>query len=140
MSDRPLPPVVGGTENALRALLVEALDASPISGYEAWIYLNVAAGAEASEKITEHVSEVLKQPVVTVAATRSSLIDRGLLDASDRLTPAGRAELDRARALVSSITSEIVDGIEPAKLRATIETLEVVRERAERQLRTLQAG
>ena len=40
---QPLPPMIGRTENTLRALLNRALEASMISGYEAWVVLNRAA-------------------------------------------------------------------------------------------------
>ena len=131
MPARPLPPAIGATENALRPLLTHALAGSLIGGYEEWVYLNVQERADDPALVEELVADVLKQPREVVAAARARLVDSGLLDTEDTLTASGREQVNLCRDTVSEITQALITGIDPAAVQATIDTLDIVRTRAE---------
>ena len=131
MPARPLPPAIGATENALRPLLTHALAGSLIGGYEEWVYLNVQERADDPALVEELVADVLKQPREVVAAARARLVDSGLLDTEDTLTASGREQVNRCRDTISEITQALIAGIDPAAVQATIDTLDIVRTRAE---------
>ncbi len=131
MPARPLPPVIGATENALRPLLTHALAASLIGGYEEWVYLNVRERSDDPALVEELVGDALKQPGEVVTAVRARLVDSGLLDTEGSLTASGREQVNRLRETVSEMTQALTAGIDPASLQATIDTLDIVRTRAE---------
>jgi len=131
---RPLPPVIGATENALRPLLARALAGSLIEGYDEWVYLNIQERADDPAQVEELVADALKQPCEAVVAVRSRLVDAGLLDTEGLLTAAGREQLNRCRELVSETTQALIAGIDPAAVQTTIDTLDTVRTRAEQLL------
>ena len=131
MPARPLPTVVGATENALRKLLTHALAGSRIGGYDEWVYLNVQEQAGDPARVEELVADALKAPREVVAAARDRLVDAGLLDVEGSLTGSGREELHRCRDTVTEITRALTAGIDPAVVQATIDTLDIVRTRAE---------
>lgn len=131
MPARPLPPVIGATENVLRPLLTHALAGSLIGGYEEWVYLNVRERADDPALVEELVADALKQPREVVTAARARLVDSGLLDTEDLLTASGREQVNRCRDAVSEITQALIAGIDPAAVQATIDTLDIVRTRAE---------
>ncbi len=134
MPARPLPAAVGATENALRPLLGRALAASLIPGYDEWVYLNVQERADDPARVEELVADALKAPREVVVAARVRLVDAGLLDVEGLPTGTGREELNRCRGTVTEITRALTDGIDPAAMQATVDTLDVVRARAEQLL------
>ncbi len=131
MLARPLPPVIGATENALRPLLAHALAGSLIGGYDEWVYLNIQERADDPARVEELVADALNQPCETVAAARTRLVDAGLLDTEGLLTGSGREQLNLCRELVSETTQALTAGIDPAAVQTTIDTLDAVRARAE---------
>lgn len=131
MPTRPLPPVIGATENALRPLLTHVLSGSLIGGFDEWAYLNIQDGAGHPTQVEAQVADALKQPREAVATIRSRLVNAGLLDASGSLTTVGREQLSDRRGLIAQTTQALTDGIDPAAVQTTIETLETVRTRAE---------
>ena len=130
MPIRPLPPVIGGTELALRRLLADALAASPIAGYDQWIYLNLHGRADDPAQLDELVSDALGQPAEVAAGIRGDLVEAGVLDAGGSMTEAGRQVLRHCREVVAGITEALVAGIDDAALEVTVATLETVRRRA----------
>ena len=131
MPARPLPPVVGATENALRPLLTHALAGSLIGGYDEWVYLTVQQRADDSARAEELEADALKQAGEVVAAARTRLVDAGLLDSDGLLTGLGREQVTRCRDRVSEVTQALTAGIDPAAVQTTIHTLDMVRTRAE---------
>ena len=131
MPARPLPPVIGVTENALRPLLTHALAGSLIGGYAEWVYLNIQERADDPARVEELVADALKQPREVVAAARTRLLDAGVLDTDGSLTGSGREQLNRCRDMVSAITQALTAGIDPAAVQTTLDTLDTVRARAE---------
>ena len=134
MPARPLPPAIGATENALRALLVHVLAGSLVSGYDEWVYLNIQERADDPARVDGLVADALKQPHAVVAAARTRLVGAGLLDSDGSLTGSGREQLERCRAMVSEMTQALTAGIDPAAVQTTIDTLDIVRTRAEQLL------
>src|SRR5579875_411133 len=131
MPTRPLPPVIGATENALRALLNGVLAESSIGGFHEWVYLNIQEGANDPLRAEELIADSLTQGHDAVAAIRTRLVDAGLLDVDGSLTALGREQLRSCRELVAQITQTLTDGIDPAAAQTTIETLATVRSRAQ---------
>lgn len=131
MPARPLPPIVGATENALRPLLTQIVARSPIGGYDEWVYLNVRDTADDPAQVENLVADALKRSRDDVGAARTRLSEAGLLDTQGALTPAAREQLTRCRELVAQTTQTLTSGIDPAAVQTTIETLEIVRTRAE---------
>lgn len=131
MPTRPLPPVIGATENALRPLLAHVLAGSLIGGFDEWVYLNIRDGADDPTRVEELVADALKQPREVVATIRTRLVDASLLDADGSLTAIGREQLSNRRGLVAQTTEALTVGIDPAAVQTTIETLDTVRTRAE---------
>ena len=134
MPAQPLPPAIGATENALRALLVHVLAGSLIGGYDEWVYLNIHEQADDPARVDGLVADALKQPHAVVAAARARLVDAGLLDSHGSLTGSGREQLDRCRVMVSEMTQALTAGIDPAAVQTTIDTLDTVRTCAEQLL------
>ena len=69
-----------------------------------------------------------------VAAARARWVGAGLLDSDGSLTASGREQLDRCRTMVSEMTQALTAGIDPAAVEARIDTLDIVRTRAEQLL------
>lgn len=136
MPTRPLPPVIGATENALRSLLTRALTGSRIDGYEEWVYLNIRDTTDRPAEAERLITDALEQPHDRVAATRTRLVEAGLLNSDGSLTAAGHEQLDDCRQAVARTTQALVAGIAPAVLQATIDTLDTIRSRAEQLLLT----
>lgn len=134
MPARPLSPVIGATENALRRLLIDALAGSPIGGYDEWIYLHVQGHTADPAQLDAAVSEALGQPAEGVVSVRTALVDAGVLGADGSPTGTGRDELHRCREMIAGITEALTAGIDPAAVQTTIDTLDTVRGRAERLL------
>ncbi len=138
MNDRPLPTVIGPTENALRRLLHKTLVGSPIGNYAQWVAMNYAdrEPLDASE-FTVRVAEELKDSPQSINREVQQLVSGGLLQASAAgytLTQFGRNALREGRKLVRSATARLMDGVAELDVEATVRTLDRVRANAEREL------
>lgn len=135
---RPLPTVIGPTENALRALLVQSLSGTAISTYEAWVTMNLAANADpdgaGAASWRAAVAEGLAKPVAYVDGVVDRLRDAGLMDGAGALTDRGRAELAAARAAVGKVSSAVVEDIPQPDQETARRVLDEIRRRAERRL------
>lgn len=130
---RPLPTVIGPTENALRALLVGVLVPTRITGYAEWVAINAAAAHAATPGAPwkESLGESLGIAPDAVDAVLDRLAAAGLLGRDSALTPLGTAELTHARAAVSAATALVMEGIGDDELQAARRVLDLVRARAQ---------
>ncbi|MBD8078678.1 hypothetical protein [Cellulosimicrobium arenosum] len=127
MNGRPLPTVVGPTENALRALLVRTLRDTEIRGYDEWVVLSMTAGGAPPHAVVR----ALGAPDAHVSAVADALARRGLLADRTTLTARGHDVLDAARALVGHATAPLSAGIAPEHVQITTQVLDTLRTRAE---------
>ena len=137
-SSRPLPTVIGPTENALRALLAKILSRTSIKTYTAWVVLNAASGAAASAAVgpwRDAVADALKAELGQVDEVVAKLCSAGLLSPEGSMTARGAAELAAARANVLAATSHLVDGLSEEAQATARHVLDHVRRQAEAQLR-----
>jgi DNA-binding MarR family transcriptional regulator len=139
---RPLPTVIGPTENALRALLLLTLSTTPIRDYVEWAALNlVDQDRSTGEEVVDAVRIPLKVDRRTAHRLLDDLADRGLLarEASTWvLTPTGATVLQNTRARVAAATTRVVDGLPPADVEVAVRVLDHVRSRAEDELDVMQ--
>lgn len=130
---RSLPPVVGSTENALRALLESLLASTPLESAQHWIALNVAAGASREDAI----SKTLKTDLATTRDLLAGLSSAGLLEhVADtwRATTKG-AELIRELSItIAVVTDGLVLEAPPEDIDTTIRVLNQLRTNAEQVL------
>lgn len=134
MSQRPLPTVIGPTENALRELLTQTLASTRIDDYPAWVVINAASGAgpDAPRGSWQRgVADALKIEPDDIDTVIARLRAAGLLDDDDTLTEAGATELAAARSVVAATTSLLVGGISDAEQESTRRVLDRIRRRAE---------
>ncbi|GAB10571.1 hypothetical protein GOARA_061_00100 [Gordonia araii NBRC 100433] len=112
---RPLPALVGATENTLRALLTATLSTTPIKTYPAWVVLSAAPSHDTRDATAGHwlarVSEVLKVEPGLVDEVLTQLNRDGLVTADNSLTPRGEAELSSARIAVATATAKLIEGV-----------------------------
>ena len=132
--ERPLPTVIGPTENALRALLTKTLTTTKIRTYPAWVVLNATAAADASD-VSEGwqlaVSDALKVAPDVIDGVLAQLAADGLAGVDGSLTPLGAAELAAARLAVAETTARLIDGVSPEDQAAARGVLDHLRRRAE---------
>ena len=130
MSDRPLPTIIGPTENALRALLVHTLADTNIASYEDWVLLNMTVGGAPTRAIATalRVSESEVQAAADALISQNAFSDRSTLSAN------GLTQLEAGRARVAKMTELLTAGIPEEHLRLCAHVLEIVRTRAESQL------
>lgn len=132
---RPLPTVIGPTENALRALLTNTLSATRIKTYPAWVVLNAAANAEAAAAASDSwrraVGDALKVAPIGVDEVLAQLAAAGLVSVSGSLTALGATELATARVAVARTTAVLVDGINEDEQAVARQVLERIRHQAE---------
>lgn len=134
---RPLPTVIGPTENALRALLSTTLRSTAIDGYEEWVALNMAASPADEPPLIDRLSAALHVESSFAAQVLESLRDDGLLErGASTATAQGEAELRAGRALVSTVSEKLVEGVAGDELEVAIRVLDRVRARAEELLTT----
>ncbi len=129
---RPLPTVIGPTENALRALLTKILSTTRIKTYPSWVVLNAAASGENWQPA---VADALKIELSDVDKLLGELRAVGLMADNAALTRAGATELASARSAVSATTSRLVDGISAEEQATAHFVLDQVRGKAEELLR-----
>jgi hypothetical protein len=135
MTHRPLPTLIGPTENSLRALLTQTLDGTQIDGYDEWVYLNMTDGGVAVEQI----AIVLRRPRDELDVLAIRLQARGLLTSTAELTPVGQEQLKQGRALVNRMTEKLTTDLEPEQQRICAEVLDIIRMRADRELASVSA-
>jgi DNA-binding MarR family transcriptional regulator len=126
---RPLPIVIGSTENALRALLVSLIDSTPVASYEQWVAINVVADSGVDDHIATIASALHRAPDESLALVEV-LEDRGLVERRDerwRLTTQGASVLAALRDDVSDVTARIVAGLADRDVDATRRVLDTVR-------------
>lgn len=137
-ANRPLPTVIGPTENALRALLQKTLDRSPIGHYPQWVAMNLADRESLSAPdFTVRLAEELKGSAASADRTVQQLVNGGLMHASAdgcTLTQSGEKSLREGRRVVKSATDRLAEGIAQQDIEITIRTLDIVRTNAEREL------
>ena len=132
---RPLPTVVGPTENALRALLMRLLATTPLDSYRQWAALNLVDRHTGDHKaLVGLVVEALGVDDTDVGTILRTLEDRGLLhrvNGAWRLSPGGADLLSLERQRVAAVTARLLDGIAAADLDTAVRVLDQVRERAQ---------
>ncbi|WP_040165286.1 hypothetical protein [Microbacterium gorillae] len=136
MSDsRPLPTVIGPTENALRALLTRTLSMTPIAGYTAWVVLNTAEKVGHESELRGAVESQLHAEPAVIDHAIADLRERGMLGADgEGITSTGAAVLESARADVRAVTQGLVGDVTEADQEATRRALDAIRRRAEQGL------
>lgn len=134
-AQRPLPTVIGPTENALRALLTKILSSTQIKTYSAWVTLNAVANAGPSSANWQHsVAGALKVSDSDVEACLAELRGSGLLTDEGLQTPLGIEELMQARSAVAAATARLVEDISEGDQKIVRTVLERIRDRAETML------
>jgi len=140
---RPLPAVLGSTENALRSLLAELLRTTELASYEEWVALTLVDRHGSDE--TAALDAIADNLAVDADAGRDPLLsleDKGILhrvDGSRRVSPRGATLLLETRRRVTSTTAPLVEGISAEDLAVTVAILEQVGSRA-REARTHLSG
>ena len=137
---RPLPAVVGSTENALRALLLRVLASSDLRGYEEWAALNLVSGQAATEDVTTLVSRSLAVPRQAAVVLLDGLVHRILLAKEDGeygLSRDGSALLAALRPRVAEATGHLLEGLSQHDIETAGRVLDHIRSRAERELAAL---
>lgn len=130
-SARPLPTVIGPTENVLRALLSRTLCSTQISGYPAWVVLNAVSAADLNNDWRPRALDGLKATPDEIDGVFAELRTAGLIDDAEALTVAGTAELTTARAAVTEMTLRLVEGIDEIEQETTRRVLDAIRHKAE---------
>ena len=101
---------------------IVALASERIGGTEAHVLSALASGiypAESFARIHHHPEARLNEVI-------DGLRDRGLLDASGRLTGAGRATKDWIESLTDALAEALYEGLEPFELDQLIALLEPI--------------
>ena len=135
---RPLPTVIGPTENALRTLLARILSTTRIKTYPAWVVLNAASAADAPPSGRDWklaVADALKVEVGEVDGLIAQLRAAGLVHVDGSLTASGTGELAAGRAAVSAATSRLVDGVGEDEQATARRVLDHIRRKADELLR-----
>lgn len=130
-SARPLPTVIGPTENALRAMLTRVLSSTRIPGYPAWVVLNAASAAGSDPHWRQRVADGLRTDLREVDEVLGHLRSAGLVDDAGTLTASGTAELTTARVAVTGTTVRLVEGIDETEQETTRRVLDAMRTKAE---------
>lgn len=128
---RPLPTVIGPTENVLRALLTQTLSSTLIPGYPTWVVLNAMSAVEASSDWRHRASAGLRVAPDEIDRIVAELRHAELVDDEDVLTAAGTAEVETARAAVMGVSVRLVDGIDETDQETTRRVLDALRRKAE---------
>lgn len=135
---RPLPTVIGPTENALRALLTKILSPTRIKTYPAWAILNAVSKSDAATSAGNWqlaIADALKIGLNEVDGVLAQLRTAGLINDDRSLTALGSTELANGRSLVSAATSRLVDGISKDEQATARRVLDRVRHQADELLR-----
>lgn len=135
---RPLPSVIGRTENALRPLLTKTLSTTPITSYSGWVVLNAVATSAATQEVPWRtaVADALNVEHDVIDAVLAELRSANLIDEHAAMTRFGRAELTATRAAVAATTARLVEDLGEEEQETTRRVLDHIRIRAEALLRT----
>src|SRR5262245_34625648 len=129
------PRTIGETENALRALLVDALSGSGLD-YHRWVALTLIARSDPAldqTSVTARLVDVLKIDFAAASTVVGDLEFRGLTEEHGgvlQTTAEGAAFFERVSAEVNQLTKEIWSGIDPADLAVGSRVLTTLTERA----------
>ena len=137
---RPLPTVVGRTENALRALLRGTLAGSDLRGYEEWAALNLVNGRAATDDVVTLVSESVAVSRERAVLLLDGMVHRGLLGQESGeygMSHDGSALLAALRPRVVETTRRLLEGLSPQDVEIAVRVLDQVRARADRELADL---
>jgi hypothetical protein len=104
---------------------VVALVSERIGGTEAHVLSALAMGIYPAESF----GRIHHLPEARLKEVMDGLRDRGLLDASGRLTETGRATKDRIESLTDALAESPYDGLEPGELDELIAVLEPISQR-----------
>jgi hypothetical protein len=104
---------------------VVALVSEQLGGIEAHVLSALDSGIYPAESF----GRIHHLPKARLAEVMDGLRDRGILDASGRLTEAGRATKDRIESLTDALAEAPYDALEPAELKELIALLEPIAER-----------
>lgn len=133
-TSRPLPTIIGPTENALRALLTKTLSTTAIKSYASWVVLNALSrpGAKAfAPEWQGAVLDALKMSQSDLNKVIADLSTKNLINVEGSLTELALAELTEGRNLVGAATSELVDGLSEEAQDTARTVLDHIRTRAE---------
>lgn len=137
-SARPLPMVVGRTENALRALLMRSLEGTQLAGYEEWVALNLVDGrTEGGVDVLDSVCRQLGLDRGRAALLLDALVARGLVTCertSYAVSRDGSTLLATLRPAVAGVSRRVVEGLLVEDLDVAIRVLDRLRVEAEREL------
>jgi hypothetical protein len=101
---------------------IVALVSERIGGTEAHVLSALASGIYPAESF----GRIHHLPKARLAAVMDGLRDRGLIDASGRLTDAGRATKDRIESLTDALAEAPYEALEPFELDELITLLEPI--------------
>jgi hypothetical protein len=131
---RPLPAVLGSTENALRSLLADLLRTTELAGYEEWVALTLVDRHGSDETaVLDAISSSLAVDADAGRDLLHSLEGKGILhrpDISLRLSPRGAALFQETRQRVTATTAPLLEGIAAEDLATTTTVLEQLEARA----------
>lgn len=126
----PLPSVIGRTERALSAVLLDALGGTPVAAGDEWVALNALAGG--TDDPAAAVAAALQGAPGQARAALEALHGKGLVTGDGHLTDDGLAALAQVRSRVAPRTHLLVEGLPEADLATAVRVLDAVRERATR--------
>jgi len=106
---------------------IVALVSERIGGTEAHVLCALASGVYPAESF----GRIHHLPQARLSAVMGGLRDRGLLDASGRLTDAGRATKERIESLTDALAAAPYAGLEPSELDQLVASLEPLASRLE---------
>jgi hypothetical protein len=136
MPDQPIltAPIIGQTENALRALLVRALHGSGLD-YHQWVALRVVSTSTpplSQTQLRDRLQHGLKIDPSLADEVIDDLTARGLLVSADGVTAGdeGSTLYQRLDVEVRRISAQVWNGIDGADLAAAYRVCAVVTERA----------
>jgi len=134
---RSLPAVIGPTENALRALLLRVLEATPLASYEQWVALNlVDRHPRPDDALTSALHQGLAIDHAQAGDVLRALEATGQLHRADgawEVSPAGIDLLAQQRERVATLTAQLLDGIAEEDLATAVRVLDHVGARAREQ-------
>lgn len=132
---RSLPSAIGGTENALRALLELVLEHSGIDGYDEWVALNIVDRTRSTTDAIDEIARALATSRTEAGRAVDALVGKRLVTVlrdSSEPSASGRALLAELRARIGEATRGLVDGLDDADLETTLRVLDHLRDAATR--------
>lgn len=138
----PLAPLIGQTENTLRAVLNRQLAGTEVT-YPQWtaVILTATGGPVGRDQLTTRLAGALQADQATAVSHIDALAASGLVQATPgpssriALTEAGQQLLSRVQKQTSEITQRLWGDLPAADLEATRRVLSTVLERAQAELK-----